>query len=164
MAQTIGQHARVRPNYRKILIENVEALMEADGNLDSHAKIAAAARRAGHKIGKRTVGHLLNAEDGAPQPRLPTIVAVADAFKVAPWMLLMPELGERASAEANTAAQTAASYDVPERRARAIEELHERAAQMAGALRGLYVDITGRPLASAVAEVRVEPGRRRRRA
>ncbi len=76
--------------YRKILADNVAELMRATPELNSHAKVAAKATMwaiKSRKIGARTIGHLLDYERG-PQPQLDTIVAVAKAFKVEPWMLL----------------------------------------------------------------------------
>lgn len=64
--------------------------MRANPALSSHAKLAQRCSTPTRKIGARTIGHLLNADDG-PQPQLDTIVAVAEAFKLPPWMLLHPE-------------------------------------------------------------------------
>lgn len=88
MAQRGLYHGSVVANYRKILADNVAALMRENPDLGSHAKLAAAMRKIGpREFGPRTIGHLLNAQQG-PQPQLDTIVAVAKAFKVEPWMLL----------------------------------------------------------------------------
>jgi len=77
-------------NYRKILAHNVKALMDATPDLKSHAKLAKSCSTPTRKIGARTIGHLLNYEDGV-QPQLDTIVAVAEAFKLPPWLLLTPD-------------------------------------------------------------------------
>lgn len=77
----------MKPNYRKILAENIVALQAANPELGSHAKLAKQCSTATRKIGARTIGHLLNWKDG-PQPQLDTIVAVAEAFKLPPWLLL----------------------------------------------------------------------------
>jgi len=78
-------------NYRKILANNVAALMARTPALNSQRKIAKACFAPRRQIGARTIGHLLNTEPDAPQPQLDTIVAVAEAFRVPPWALLSPD-------------------------------------------------------------------------
>lgn len=63
--------------------------MARHSNLNSHEKLAKACTTATRRIGSSTIGHLLNAT--GPQPRLDTIVAVAEAFKLSPWQLLHPD-------------------------------------------------------------------------
>ncbi len=77
-------------NYKTILARNVQALMDRNKALNSHAKIAKQCRRTARKISARTIGYLLDANDER-QPKLDTIVAVGEAFKVMPWLLLMPD-------------------------------------------------------------------------
>lgn len=77
-------------NYRKILADNVLALMRQNPELNSHAKLAKHCSTPTRKIGARTIGHLLD-WDGGINPKLDTIIAVAEAFKVPPWMLLTPD-------------------------------------------------------------------------
>lgn len=89
MAYPGPYHRAVATQYRRILARSVAALMRATPELSSHAKLAKKCSTPTRTIGARTIGHLLNADDG-PQPQLDTIVAVAEAFKVAPWMLLHP--------------------------------------------------------------------------
>lgn len=86
-------------NYRKILAKNVEALKSRTPALNSNSKIAKACSAPNRKIGARTIGHLLNANPEAPQPQLDTIVAVAEAFKVAPSSLLDPYFDADRAAE-----------------------------------------------------------------
>jgi len=90
MAQPPFYDVGVLPNYRKVLARNVAGLMEATPALGSRAKLAKRCSTATRKLGASTIGHLLNEENG-PQPQLDTIVAVAEAFKIAPWFLLMPD-------------------------------------------------------------------------
>lgn len=92
LARSCAYHGPVAANYRKILATNVANLMRLTPELKSHAKLAAKCRTLSgrRKIGPRTIGHLLDAENG-PQPQLDTILAVAEAFKVPPYMLLRPD-------------------------------------------------------------------------
>lgn len=90
MAQLHAYDAGMKPNYRKILAQNVAALMKSTPALSSHAKLAAHCSTPVRKIGARTIGHLLNFDNG-PQPQLDTIIAVADAFRIEPWLLLRPD-------------------------------------------------------------------------
>jgi len=89
MAQSPADNVGVLLNYRKILARNVAGLMKTTPALSSGGKLARKCSTDARKIGASTIRHMLN-EDG-PQARLDTIVAVADAFKIAPWMLLMPD-------------------------------------------------------------------------
>jgi hypothetical protein len=131
MAATLTQHGRVqRANWRKILAEKVREMMRANPNLGSHAKLAvAASRHSTRKIGASTIRHLLNHDDG-PQPQLDTIVAVADAFKVQPWQLLVPNDAPTGAAEPE------ARYLAKDEAA--IAELHQRAVDLASGLRALH--------------------------
>ena len=82
----------LRPDYskrvstRRILSDNVKALMQADADLSSQAKLA---KRA--KIAQKSISNVL-ALDG-PAPTLGTIEAIAKALKTAPWRLLHPTHG-----------------------------------------------------------------------
>lgn len=73
-------------NYRKLLAENVQSLMDRTPQLKSRAKLARKCTTPTRKIGASTIGHLLD-PDG-PNPQLDTIVAIAEAFKLEPWVLL----------------------------------------------------------------------------
>jgi hypothetical protein len=77
-------------NYRQILARNVAALMKRNELMDSHAKLARYCSTPTRKIGARTIGHLVSA-DSQVNPKIDTIVAVAEAFKIAPWLLLTPD-------------------------------------------------------------------------
>jgi len=78
-------------NYRKILADNVRALKARSLELHSNAKIAKRCRAGNRKIGASTIAHLLN-EQGGVYPKLDTIIAVAEAFKIVPpWLLLTPD-------------------------------------------------------------------------
>lgn len=77
-------------NYRQILAANVVALMERNELMSSHAKLARYCSTSTRKIGARTIGYLVNAESKV-NPKIDTIIAVAEAFKVAPWLLLTPD-------------------------------------------------------------------------
>jgi len=89
MAYPGRYHRPVTVNYRKVLSDNVSALMKKTPELSSHAKLAKRCSTPTRTIGARTIGHLLNWQEG-PQPQLDTIIAVAQAFKVECWMLLYP--------------------------------------------------------------------------
>jgi hypothetical protein len=154
MARPLAQHASVQPNWRKVLAENVSALMEEHPELRSHAKLASRCSTATRRIGARTIGHLLNAEDG-PQPQLDTIVAVAEAFKKEPWRLLMPNLG---ATNAHAVAQPSAAYVVPQRDAAAIGELYQRTVEIAAGLKALHVDLTGKAPTGRQSEVQITEG------
>jgi hypothetical protein len=134
MAATLTQHGRVqRPNWRKILAEKVREMMRANPSLGSHAKLAvAASRHSTRKIGASTIRHLLNHDDG-PQPQLDTIVAVADAFKVQPWELLVPNDAPAGAA----AAEPEARYLALPKDAAAISDLHQLAVDLVSGLRAL---------------------------
>jgi hypothetical protein len=79
-------------NFKHILAKNIRGLMALNPSLNSHAKLAAKCRELYdlRKIGATTIGHLLDNKD-TRQPQLDTIVAIARAFKVTPWMLLSPD-------------------------------------------------------------------------
>ena len=77
-------------NYRKILADNVRALKARYPELRSNAKIARRCKSGNRKIGASTIAHLIDDEAGV-WPKLDTIIAVAEAFKVTPpWLLLTP--------------------------------------------------------------------------
>lgn len=80
----------IQMNYKEILAKNVTALMDRDEVLNSHAKIAKRCKRTSREISARAIGYMLDTADDR-QPKLDTIVAVAEAFKVAPWLLLTPD-------------------------------------------------------------------------
>lgn len=65
--------------------------MANSSDKNSLDKLATKCFSPGRKIGASTIGHLISERDDAPNPQLDTITAVADAFKVEPWLLLMPE-------------------------------------------------------------------------
>lgn len=92
MARWRAYDGPVTLNYRKILAENVAALRNRNPELGSARKIAKACPVYGkRRIGPRTITHLLETGPAAPQPQLDTIVAVAEVFRVAPWMLMHPD-------------------------------------------------------------------------
>lgn len=128
MARVAADNGGVLVNYRKILARNVAGLMEATPALGSRGKLARKCSTATRKIGASTIGHILE-EDG-PQTRLDTIVAVADAFKVAPWMLLMPHFDPR-------------SRDVRDAPSPEVIELAQRIAGLTPAKLELLLEIFG---------------------
>lgn len=75
--------------------------MSLNDPLKSHAKLAKRCRSAGHKISARTIGYMLDVDDPR-QPTLGTIVAIAETFRVLPWLLLTPDF----NAEQKTGGQT----------------------------------------------------------
>lgn len=68
----------------KVLAANLNALMASDESLNTVEKLS---KRSG--IGTGTIDRLRRAEASA---RLYTIVAIAVAFKMEPWQLLVPGL------------------------------------------------------------------------
>ena len=67
-----------------ILAKNIEALMQASCDLRTQAKLGKAAG-----IDQRTVGRILKAEHS---PSMDKVQAIADAFGIMPWQLLVPDL------------------------------------------------------------------------
>lgn len=90
-------------NVRLVLARNVTQLMQdskASGtDLSSQEKLAARCKRlTGGSFSQRTIGYLLRPQDGI-QPKLDTVLAVAEAFAKEPWQLLHPTMGERLQQE-----------------------------------------------------------------
>jgi len=81
-------------NSKLILIKNINALMDLNEDLDSHAKIARRCAELGAKISARTIGYMLDPDD-PKQPKLDSIAAVAKAFNVPPWVLLASNFNPR---------------------------------------------------------------------
>ncbi len=75
---------------KSILARNITALMERHPDLESHAKIAKRCRELGVKLSARAIGYALDKED-PKQPKLDTVQAIADAFKVQAWLLMAPD-------------------------------------------------------------------------
>lgn len=73
----------------KILAENLAALMAAHKDLDSQPKVAAATRGA---IDQTTVGRVLK---GQHSVQISTVEALAKAFDVEPYQLLIPGLNAK---------------------------------------------------------------------
>lgn len=117
-----------RTNYRRVVAENVAALKLATPSLKSDAKLAAMCSTATRKIGSRTISHLTNPE--GPQPQLDTMVAVAEAFRLPPWLLLMPDFDAKLKG-------------VPDMPAPEIIELARRIAALDPARRELLMQIFG---------------------
>jgi transcriptional regulator with XRE-family HTH domain len=69
-------------NAEQVLATNLNALMASDHSLNTVEKLA---KRSG--VGTGTIDRLRRAEASA---RLYTIVAIAVAFKIEPWQLLVP--------------------------------------------------------------------------
>lgn len=92
----------MKTEVREALANNVKKLMEGSGrngstDLRTQAKLAArCARISGKSFSQRTIGYLLRPDpSGKNQPKLDTIVAIAEAFKVEPWRLLHPTMGSK---------------------------------------------------------------------
>ncbi len=88
----------ILPNYtaRELLAEQVKKLMEARPTLSSPRLLAKAAhwpagKKKGKPVSERQIRYLLDTSDDAPSPTLDLIVAVAKAFDVAPWQLLVDD-------------------------------------------------------------------------
>lgn len=75
---------------RSVLARNVKALMQRRDELKTPRKLAPRCSTATRNIGARTIAHLVDLKSSV-QPQLDTIVAIAEAFKVPPWMLLTPD-------------------------------------------------------------------------
>jgi len=68
----------------ELLAENLKALMEADTNLSSGPKVAKASG-----VTRKSIN---NIGDNRHDPRLSSIEAIAEAFDLEPYQLLMPGL------------------------------------------------------------------------
>lgn len=78
------EYAHVKHDAARALAENLRALMNATPDLNSQPKVG---KRS--KIDQRTVGRILNCENS---PTLKQIDALAEAFGLLPWQLLVPNL------------------------------------------------------------------------
>lgn len=86
-------------NVRTVLAKNVTQLMQESRlsatDLSSQDKLAARCKRlTGRRFSQRTISYLLRPQDRI-QPKLDTVLAVAEAFGKEAWQLLHPSLGER---------------------------------------------------------------------
>lgn len=78
---------------QKVIAENVRALMQAGRNgLRTQAAVSEAARRSGHPLDQKSVSRVLKA---ANAPQADTIEAIARAFDLEPYQLLVPGLDPR---------------------------------------------------------------------
>jgi hypothetical protein len=75
-----------------ILAANVKALMKANEALRTQDAVAIAATKAGFPIDQKTVGRVLKA---AVSVQIDTVQAIAAAFDVQPYQLLVPGLNPR---------------------------------------------------------------------
>lgn len=75
-----------------VLAQNLAALMAAHPLLTSQQAVAAAAKRAGYTVDQKTVSRVLRAEVSV---QLVTLEALARAFEVEPYQLLVPGLDPR---------------------------------------------------------------------
>lgn len=73
-----------KPTIESVLAANLNALMASDESLNTVEKLA---KRSG--VGTGTIDRLRRAEVSA---RLHTVAAIAKAFQLAPWQLLVPDL------------------------------------------------------------------------
>lgn len=90
-------------NVRLILARNVTNLMQNSKysaiDLSSQEKLATRCKRlSGESFSQRTIGYMLRPQDRI-QPKLDTILAVAEAFGKEAWQLLHPTMGERLQQE-----------------------------------------------------------------
>lgn len=76
----------------QILAANLGALMKASSDLRTQAAVSAAAARAGAKIDQKTVSRILNAQVAV---QIDTLQALAAAFGVEPYQMLVPGLNPR---------------------------------------------------------------------
>lgn len=75
-----------------ILAKNLLALMNANSLLGTQEAVAAAAKKAGLPIDQKTVGRVLKAEHAV---QLDTLSALAAAFGLEPYQLLVPDLNPK---------------------------------------------------------------------
>jgi transcriptional regulator with XRE-family HTH domain len=76
-----------------IVADNIRALMRAGRNgLRTQAAIANAAKRAGHELNQTSISRILNL---AVAPQTDTLDALAAAFDIEPYQLLVPGLDPR---------------------------------------------------------------------
>lgn len=71
-----------KQSIEQVLAANLNALMASDESLNTVEKLAGRS-----KVGTGTIDRLRRAEASA---RLYTLAAIADAFKVEPWQMLVP--------------------------------------------------------------------------
>lgn len=75
-----------------ILAKNLAALMKASQLLKTQQAVATATKRAGKPIDQKTVSRILKAEVSV---QLDTVQAIAAAFDVEPYQLLVPGLNPK---------------------------------------------------------------------
>lgn len=79
-------------NARNALAHNLKRLMANDDRFSTQMKLARIASRPGGKrVAQTTISIMLNPNHPV-SPRLETIEAVAEAFKIPAWQLLNPDL------------------------------------------------------------------------
>lgn len=81
-----------RDTVELILAKNLAALMRANPELHTQQAVAAATKRAGQAIDQKTVSRILKAEVSV---QIDTVQAIALAFGVEPYQLLIPGLDAR---------------------------------------------------------------------
>jgi hypothetical protein len=80
-------------DYRAALRKNLKALLEAHKltRLTLRATYLAGPKK-GRLVSPRAIGYMLSADPAAPSPSLDVLAAVATAFDLQPWHLLVPGL------------------------------------------------------------------------
>lgn len=79
--------------YLRILGENIRALMEHHGvRRETLEAIYLDGRKKGKRVSPRTIGGLAHPREGTSAPQLDVVAAIAAAFDLLPWQLLVPDL------------------------------------------------------------------------
>lgn len=78
---------------QKVIADNLKALMDAGRHgLKTQQAVAKAAREAGYPIDQKSVSRVLRAENA---PQVDTVQAIAAAYDIEPYQLLIPGLDPR---------------------------------------------------------------------
>ena len=77
---------------RTVLAENIQKLMDSNPLLSSLVKVAAEAKRKGHTVSKNAVD---TARKGANSATIDSVDAIARAFEMEAWQLLVPGMNPR---------------------------------------------------------------------
>ncbi len=111
-------------NYRKILAKNTAGLKANDQELNSNAKIAARCSTPTRKVAATAIGYMMDS-NSAINPKLDTIVAFAEVFKVRPADLLDPDFDPKSRKKAKEGEPTLEELALARRIAALPEERRE---------------------------------------
>lgn len=84
MSKKLARQPKAPSQLTELFRANLEKLMKADRDLNSQPKVAAAS-----KVAQSSVGRILRGEQS---PTLDMVHALAAAFDLEPWQMLVPDL------------------------------------------------------------------------